>query len=46
MDMCALLVGPLVDALTMYYNDKESAEGTNDVADVVTSSSSWVMNEN
>ena len=36
----ALLAGPLVDALTVYYNDKESAGGTdNEAADAVASSS-------
>lgn len=43
MNVGALVAGPLVDALTIYYNDK--ARGDDDAEDA-NSSSSWVMTNN
>lgn len=39
----ALVAGPLVDILTVYYNEKEEEEGSDEGGD---SSSSWVMTNN
>ncbi|KAL7532767.1 hypothetical protein ACHAXR_004834 [Thalassiosira sp. AJA248-18] len=50
MNVGALVAGPLVDALTVYYNEKETSDGdsenANDIDATTTSSSSWVMTNN
>eukprot|EP00580_Thalassiosira_gravida_P001210 CAMPEP_0201599428 /NCGR_PEP_ID=MMETSP0492-20130828/880_1 /ASSEMBLY_ACC=CAM_ASM_000837 /TAXON_ID=420259 /ORGANISM="Thalassiosira gravida, Strain GMp14c1" /LENGTH=531 /DNA_ID=CAMNT_0048061997 /DNA_START=185 /DNA_END=1780 /DNA_ORIENTATION=- len=45
MNVGALVAGPLVDVLTVYYNEK--ADGDNEIiADAATASSSWTMTSN
>ena len=50
MNVGALVAGPLVDALTIYYNDKDGIVGIDGMSDAetttATTSSSWVMTNN
>eukprot|EP00571_Detonula_confervacea_P000557 CAMPEP_0172319244 /NCGR_PEP_ID=MMETSP1058-20130122/37168_1 /TAXON_ID=83371 /ORGANISM="Detonula confervacea, Strain CCMP 353" /LENGTH=561 /DNA_ID=CAMNT_0013034245 /DNA_START=273 /DNA_END=1958 /DNA_ORIENTATION=- len=49
MNIGALVAGPLVDVLTIYYNDKDSGGGDDKNAnevDTLNTSSSWVMTNN